>query len=211
MPQGELVTLNYHELQQAHETAERRNRNKEKHGVTSKKAGKMTELEAHQIGCEGEEAAAKYYGTVTDKTILIGPDDGVDLIVGDHTCQCKTRTTVGWAFALIGTDPNEMVCDYGILIYKLDVKRFRIHGVITKKLFHELGHIQNYIRKPGGDRWAVEPEHFSPPHTLVQSTADEQRRIALYAADHWNEARGVYVTLPKGFWQKGTLSPSQRP
>jgi hypothetical protein len=117
------VRLTDTELQTLWDLAEKRNSNKESHGVRTKKIDtQVSDLEMHYIGMKAEYAASKLIGADFNPENMLAGDNGVDFIYRGLTVDVKL-SQMDLKFR-----PGTFLADIAILVQPLMTGTWRYGG-----------------------------------------------------------------------------------
>ena len=153
-----------------------RQKNKEAHGVRSKRFDpKKSDLAIHTMGMRAEYAVASILGGLPKWELSVGGDSNSgDLVLFDgRSCSVKYRAKAGWDFALQSGDAESFKEDLGILVYPAPQSRtLMIHSWITREEFIKKYRTVDYGYGP---RAVVPPGKMMPFSELVQEVRQKAR------------------------------------
>ena len=149
-----------------------RERQSRKKPHTSKKiVTYRDDLSIHYDGIKGEYAVHKLFCLpYHPRPRESGDKNAPDLwLPTGESVQVKYRSKRGWQFLLTSTDPDEFTADIGILCWPAETgpEDVEVVGWISRDDFLRHAVTVNHINKPGGERLAVDPEHFHPMQELL--------------------------------------------
>lgn len=117
------VKLEPEELDRLAELAFRRNNNKERHGVTSRKVDEqLGEEEAHYVGLKAELAVSKLLGAHIDERNTLAGDDGKDIVYRG------LRVDVKYSQLDLKFRPGTFKADLAILVQPLSSGEYTYAG-----------------------------------------------------------------------------------
>lgn len=125
-----------------------------------------TEFETHYVGFIGEFVVAKALGVDADRSVMIGSDNGVDLMFRNASIQVKTTTYVGKEPEIKFNDLSDFKTDIAAGVQILSPVRCVIMGWISRDDFVFNHKVKNYGY---GDRAVVGQKNISPIETLINS------------------------------------------
>jgi hypothetical protein len=144
--------------------ARRRNQNKERHSVpTRKKHESSSDREVHVDGMMGEAAAAEVLGVEISYEIAVSGDDGFDLLYEGLEVEVKTRDPAqGTDFAMY--DTSDLKTDLGILCLRIAQRKVLVDGWTTRAHWK----IRSQILEFGGEeRKGIPRQRMLPMAFLI--------------------------------------------